>query len=72
MWVTGSHVPYGKISIKPLKNKKELSPWDVMPFTDWELHPSITLGQENNRFPLFFEPQILLREAPPPVNGSFL
>ena len=30
MWVTGSHVPYGKISIKPLKNKKELSPWGVM------------------------------------------
>ena len=41
-----------------------------MPFTDKELHPSITLGQENNRFPLFFEPQILLREASPPVNGS--
>ena len=34
MWVTGSHVPYGKISIKPLKNKKELTPWGVMPFTD--------------------------------------
>ena len=44
--------------------------WGIMPFTDKELHPSITLGQENNRFPLFFEPQILLREASPQVNGS--
>ena len=34
MWVTGIHVPYGKISIKPLYNKKKLSPWGVMPFTD--------------------------------------
>ena len=54
------------------KIKLELLPWGVMPFTDWELHLSITLGQENNRFPLFFEPQILLEEASPPVNGSFL
>ena len=41
-----------------------------MPFTNKELHLSITLDQENNRFPLFFEPQILLRGASPPVNGS--
>ena len=34
MWVTGSHGPYGKKLIKLLSNKKELSPWGVMPFTD--------------------------------------
>ena len=34
MWVTGSHVPIDKKSIKLLKIKKELLPWGVMPFTD--------------------------------------
>ena len=54
MWVTGIHVPYGKILIKPLKNKKELSPWGVMPLNDKDLTSSITSGQENNAFQLCF------------------
>ena len=54
MWVTGSHVPYGKISIKPLKNKKELSPWGVMRLNDKDLTSSTTSGQENNAFQLCF------------------
>ena len=48
MWVTGCHVPYGKISIKLFQNGYKLSPWDVMPLNDKELHLSITSGQENN------------------------
>ena len=37
-WVTGCHVPYGKISIKLFKNKKKLLPWGVMSLNDKELH----------------------------------
>ena len=54
MWVIGCHVPYVKLLIKLLKIKKKLLPWAVMPFTDWELHSSSTLGPENNRFPLLY------------------
>ena len=72
MWVTGCHVPYGKISIKLLKNKKKLLPWDVMPLNDKELHLSITSGQENNGFLLLFEPLFSLEEASSPFSGSFL
>ena len=52
MWVAMYHMV--KSQLNYVKNKKELSPWGVMPFTDWELLSSSILGLENNVFQLCF------------------
>ena len=43
-----------------------------MPLNDKDLHPSSTLGQENNGFPLLSEPLLLPEEASPPFSDQIL
>ena len=70
--MTGSHEPYGKKFIKPLKNTNGMRPQDVMPLNDKDLTPSTTSGQENNAFQLCFKPMFPIEEASPQFSGRFL